>query len=76
VNQAAKGVISSCDTLVDLLESIEHFVGRLEIYTHITPTPEMDEIVIKIMVELIGTLALVTDELKQRRSSKFALAGV
>ena len=76
MSQAAQGVISSCDTLVDLLESIEHFVGRLEIYTHITPTLEMDEIVIKIMIELIGTLALVTYELKQRRSSEFALAGV
>ena len=30
----------------------------------------MDEIVIKILVELISTLALVTEELKQRRSSE------
>jgi hypothetical protein len=69
-------VISSCDALVDLLESIQHFIGRLEIYTHITPTPEVDEIVVEIMVELIATLALVTIELKQRRSSKFILAGM
>ena len=68
--QAAKGIISDCDALIDLLESIEHFVNRLDIYTRIPPTPELDEIVVKILVELVSTLGLVTEELKQRRSSK------
>jgi hypothetical protein len=35
----------------------------------------LDEIVIKIMVELLSTLALATRELKQGRSSEFVLAG-
>ena len=35
VNQAAKGVTGSKDTVVDLLESIEHFLKRLDIYTKI-----------------------------------------
>jgi hypothetical protein len=30
----------------------------------------MDEIVVKILVELFSTLGVVTEELKQRRSSK------
>ena len=68
--QAAKGIISNCDALIDLLESIEHFVNRLDIYTRIPPTPELDEIVVKILVELVSTLGLVTEELKQRRSSE------
>jgi hypothetical protein len=68
--QAAKGRVSNCDALIDLLESIEHFVNRLDIYTRIPPTPAMDEIVAKILVELISTLALVTEELKQKRSSE------
>src|SRR5579863_4047962 len=72
--QSAKGIISNCDALVDLLESIEHFLNRLNIYTRIPPTPAMDEIVAKILVELISTLALVTEELKQRRSSESVLA--
>ena len=72
--QAAKGIISNCDALIDLLESIEHFLNRLDIYTRIPPTPAMDEIVIKILVELISTLGLVTEELKQRRSSESVLA--
>jgi hypothetical protein len=64
----AKGIISDCDALADLLESIEHFLNRLNIYTQIPPTPAMDEIVAKILVELIFILAIVTEGLKQRRS--------
>jgi hypothetical protein len=69
-NQAAKGVTASYDALVDLLDSIEHFLRRLDIYTRIPSTPAMDEIVIKIIVELLSTLGLATRELKQGRSSK------
>ena len=74
--QSAKGIISNCDALVDLLESIEHFLNRLNIYTQISPAPAIDEIVVKILVEFISTLALVTEELKQRRSSESVLAEV
>jgi hypothetical protein len=73
VNQAAKGVIDSYDVLVDLLESIEHFLNRLDIYTRIPATAAMDEIVVKIMVELLTTLALATKEIKQGKSSKSAV---
>jgi hypothetical protein len=70
VIQSAKGIISNCDALVDLLESIEHFLSHLNIYTRTPPTPAMDEMVVKILVELISTLALVTEELRQRGSSE------
>jgi hypothetical protein len=76
VVQVAKGIISNCEALVDLLESIENFVNRLDIYTRIPPTPATDEIVVKILVELISTLALVTEEFKQRRSSESVLVNV
>jgi hypothetical protein len=71
MNQAAKGAKSSLDGLVDLLASIEQFVNRLAIYTRITLTPPIVEIVVKIMAELLSTLALVTKELQQRRSSQY-----
>jgi len=71
--QEAKGRISNCDALIDLLESIEHFVNCLYIYTQIPPTHTVDEIVVKILVELISMLALVTEQLKQRRSSESVL---
>ena len=74
MNQASQGVISSLDALVELVESIERFLSRLDIYTRITPTPSINEIVVKIMAELLSTLALVTKELKQGRSSESLLA--
>ena len=76
VNQAANGVMSSYDALVDLLESTEHLLNRLDIYMRVPPTPAMDEIVLKIMVELLSTLALATKELKRGRSSGSFLADV
>ena len=76
MNQAAKGVMSGWDALLELLESIDRFLNRLDIYTRIPRTLAMDEMVVKIMVELLSTLALATRELKQGRSSEPILADV
>ena len=76
VHQEAKGVFQSCDALTDLLESMEHLLERLDIYTRIPPTPLMDEIVVKIIVELISTLALATKELEEGQPSEFVLVDV
>jgi hypothetical protein len=72
-HQAIKDVSTSYDALVELLESIEHFMSRLDIYTRVPPTGPMAEIIVKIMVELLSTLALVTKQINQRRPSKFVL---
>ena len=66
----------SHDELIDLLESIEQFLVHLDIYIKIPPTPAMDEIVLKIMVELLLTLALATKKLRQGQSSKSVFADV
>ena len=67
VNQAANGVITSYDALAEMLESIEHFINRLRIYAVMSHSiPEVDDIVVKLMVELISTLALVTQKIKKR----------
>ena len=71
--QAANGVHTSYDSVVDLLESIVHFLSRLSIYTQIPPTPAMDEMVVKIMMELLFTIALATKEIKQGESSESPL---
>jgi hypothetical protein len=62
--------MDSYDTLIDLLESIEHFLSRLDIYTKIPPTVAMTEVVVKILVELLSTLALVTKQIKQGKPSE------
>lgn len=58
--------------LVDLLGSIERFLQRLDIYTKIPSTPAMTEILVKIMVELLSALGLVTKQIKQKWLSAFS----
>jgi len=62
---AVKGVLDDYDTLADLLESVEHFLNRLDIYTKIPPTVGMTEMIVKILVELLSILALATKQLQQ-----------
>jgi len=73
VCQAASGVTSSYDALLDLFECLGNFLKRLEIYTTISPTPTMMDIVIKIMVELLSVLALATKQIRQGRFSECAV---
>ena len=50
-----------------MLESVEHFLKRLKIYTETSqPMPSVDERVVNLMVELISMLVLVTQKLKKR----------
>jgi hypothetical protein len=70
VCQTANSIHTSYEELANFLESIEHFLNRLRIYTQIPSTPSMDELVIQILAELLSTLALATKELKQGRSGK------
>ena len=64
---------SSYEALVDLLESIECLLWRLDIYTQIPHSTAMDEMVVKIMAELLSILALTTKDLEQGRSSESVL---
>ena len=70
VPQAVKDVGASYDALVDLFGSIERFLTRLAIYTTITLTAAMRHVVVKIMVEILSTLALATKQVKQGRLSE------
>jgi hypothetical protein len=74
VRQVAKGLNTNYDELVDFLESIEQLIKPLDIYAQIPPTPTVDEIVVKIMAELLSTLALTTKELMHGRRSECILA--
>jgi hypothetical protein len=65
-----KGVIDDYSALADLLESIGHFLNRLEVYTEIPPTETMNEMIVKILVELLSTLALTTKKTKQGKLSE------
>ena len=68
--QAASGVTSSYDALLELFECLGNFLKRLEIYMAIPPTPMMADIIVQIMVELLSVLALATKQVKQGRFSE------
>jgi len=63
-------VRASQDTLIDVFERVENFFRRLETYAEVTPTAEMMDIIMKIMVEVLSILAIATKETKQGRMSE------
>ena len=62
---------ASYEALVDLFASLENFLNRLSSYSGIPPTPALTNVLVKIIVELISTLALATKQVKQGRFSEF-----
>jgi hypothetical protein len=74
--QAVTGVLDDYATLADLLESVEHFLNRLDIYTKIPPTVSMTEMIIKILVELLSILALATKQIQQGKLSESVLGEI
>jgi len=63
---------ASYDALVDLFASFENFLSRLSIYAGIPPTAAVTSVLVKIIVELISTLALATKQVKQGRFSELS----
>jgi len=70
ISQAAKDARASQDTLIDIFERIEMFFRRLEIYTEVSPTSEMMDIVIRIMAEVLSILGIAMKEIKRGRMSE------
>ena len=64
-----KDVRADQDTLIDLFSRMESFFMRLEKYIHFRPTAAMVDIIVKVMVEVISILGIVTKEIKQGRTS-------
>jgi hypothetical protein len=59
---------------MDIFERIEMFFRRFEVYTQLlSPTTEMMEIIIQIMVEVLCILGIATKEVRQSRLSEYLL---
>ena len=71
VYQAIEDRNSSHDALTNLLETIEHFLGRLDVYIGLPLADGMGKILVEIMVELLSTIALVTRQIKQSRPCEY-----
>jgi hypothetical protein len=70
LHQAIKDIGKSYDALVDLFQSFEYFLSRLDIYTKIPSTTAMTTIIVKILVELLSTISLGIQQAKQGRLSE------
>jgi hypothetical protein len=55
--------------LVELFERIESFFKRLGVYTQVSLTAEMTEVLVNIMTEVLCVLSIATREVKRRRAS-------
>jgi hypothetical protein len=49
---------------------MDNFFRRLEVYVEVAPSPEMMDIIMKIMLEVLTILAIATQEIKQGRTSE------
>jgi hypothetical protein len=71
ISQAAKDARSGQDALVGIFEHLETFSRRLEIYTEVPPNQEMVDTIMAITIEVLSILSIVTEEIKQGRTSKY-----
>ena len=68
--QAAKDVVASHDTLINLFERIHPFLQRLKSYTGIPLTNGLTELLGKIMAQILCILGLSTKVMTERRISE------
>ncbi|KAH9003697.1 hypothetical protein EDB86DRAFT_2268679 [Lactarius hatsudake] len=66
--QAVKDVRAGQNAVVDLFGRLEYFFKRLEKYIEVRPTAAMTDIIVKIMVEVLSILGIVTKEIGQGRT--------
>jgi len=52
---------------------MENFFQRLVIYTEVPPTPEMLDIITRVMVEVLSILGIAMKEMKQGTMSESSL---
>ena len=55
---------------MDIFERIEMYFRRLEVYINVSPTTEMMNTIILIMVEVLSILGVATEEIGQGRMSE------
>ena len=61
----AKDASSGQEKIIEIFNRIEHFFRRLEIYTALTPTAAMTDMIVEIMVEVLTILGIATKEVKR-----------
>ena len=70
ISQSVTAVIDTRGVLLDLFERIENVFRRLEVHIRVPPTVGMTDAIVKVLVEVLCILAIVTKEIKQNRASE------
>ena len=66
-----RDVVANYEVLVNLFERIQLFLQRLDHYTAVTLTPDMMELLARIMAQILSVLALSTKTMKEKKISGF-----
>lgn len=67
---AAGDARASYDIIADVFEYIVYFFRRLQLYSEVSPTNEMKNIIANMLAEVLAILAIATKEIKQPRMKK------
>jgi hypothetical protein len=65
MHQTVTGVSTYYNAIADLFEPFEHFLQRLDSYVKFPLSPAMKDLIVKIFVELLSTLAHATRAIKE-----------
>ena len=68
--QATKGVSERFDVVMALLGKFEYYLTRLDLRLRMPVSEQSRELTIKIFVEMLKAIALVTQMMRQKRASK------
>jgi hypothetical protein len=66
-SQAARDVRAGYGIIAGIFEYIVQFFRRLELYSEVSPTNEMKNIIAKMLVEVLSILAIATGEMEIKR---------
>jgi hypothetical protein len=62
--------IATQGVLLDVFERIENVFRRLEVYIEVPPTVGMTDAIVKVLIEVLCILAIVTKDIKENRASE------
>ena len=64
---------NSLGALAGLFEHIEEFLQRLDTYINVPQTPEIQEVIVNAMTEVLSVLGIATKVIEQGRSSELTI---
>lgn len=68
--QACEEINKNYDSVIDIFESLGHFLGRLTLYLKPNVSSAMKEVIIKILAHLLWILGMATRLIRENRAGK------